>query len=98
MSSPVRPDAKAFKELESLVRNLGDELSAFRKRAQAAELRLKGIATKGGGGDVHAEERVAQLESENAKLRQRLDAAATRTRKMLDRVRFLRQQHAGEPK
>ena len=98
MSSPVRPDAKAFKELESLVRNLGEELSTFRKRAQAAELRLKGIATKGGGGDVHAEERVAQLESENAKLRQRLDAAATRTRKMLDRVRFLRQQHAGEPK
>jgi hypothetical protein len=98
MSSPVRPDAKAFKELEALVRNLGEELSTFRKRAQAAELRLKGIATKGGGGDVHAEERVAQLESENAKLRQRLDAAATRTRKMLDRVRFLRQQHAGEPK
>ena len=98
MSSPVRPDAKAFKELEALVRNLGEELSTFRKRAQAAELRLKGIATKGGGGDVHAEERVAQLESENAKLRQRLDAAASRTRKMLDRVRFLRQQHAGEPK
>jgi len=98
MSSPVRPDAKAFKELESLVRNLGEELSTFRKRAQAAELRLKGIATKGGGGDVHAEERVAQLESENAKLHQRLEAAATRTRKMLDRVRFLRQQHAGESK
>jgi hypothetical protein len=98
MSSPVRPDAKAFKELEALVRNLGDELSTFRKRAQAAEQRLKGIATKGGGGDVHAEERVAQLESENAKLHQRLEAAAARTRKMLDRVRFLRQQHAGEPK
>jgi predicted nucleic acid-binding Zn-ribbon protein len=98
MSSPVRPDAKAFKELESLVRNLGEELSTFRKRAQAAELRLKGIATKGGGGDVHAEERVAQLESENAKLHGRLEAAAARTRKMLDRVRFLRQQHAGEPK
>ena len=96
MSAPVRPDAKAFKELEALVRNLGEELSTFRKRAQAAEARLKGIATKGGGGDVHAEERVAQLEAENAKLHQRLDAAASRTRKMLDRVRFLRQQHSGE--
>ncbi len=98
MSSPVRPDAKAFKELEALVRNLGEELSAFRKRAHAAEARLKGIATKGGGGDIHAEERVAQLEAENAKLHQRVNAAAERTRKMLDRVRFLRQQHNGEPK
>ena len=96
MSSPVRPDAEAFKELEALVRNLGEELAMFRKRAQAAEARLKGIATKGGGGDVHAEERVAQLEVENAKLHERVNAAAARTRKMLDRVRFLRQQHNGE--
>jgi hypothetical protein len=96
VSSPARPDAKAFKELEILVRNLGEELAMFRKRAQAAEARLKGIATKGGGGDVHAEERVSQLEAENAKLRERVDSAAARTRKMLDRVRFLRQQHNGE--
>ena len=96
MSSPARPDAKAFLELEALVRNLGEELSTFRKRAHAAEARLKAIATKGGGGDEHAEERVAQLELENAKLKTRLDAAAERTRKMLDRVRFLRQQHAGD--
>ena len=96
MSSPVRPDAEAFNELEALVRNLGEELAMFRKRAQAAEARLKGIATKGGGGDVHAEERVAQLEVENAKLHERVNAAAARTRKMLDRVRFLRQQHNGE--
>ena len=96
MSSPVRPDAEAFKELEALVRNLGEELAMFRKRAQAAEARLKGIATKGGGGDVHAEDRVAQLEVENAKLHERVNAAAARTRKMLDRVRFLRQQHNGE--
>ena len=96
MSSPARPDAKAFLELEALVRNLGEELSTFRKRAHAAEARLKAIATKGGGGDEHAEERVAQLELENSKLKTRLDAAAERTRKMLDRVRFLRPQHAGD--
>ena len=45
--------------------------------------------TKGGGGDVHAEERVSQLEAENAKLRERVDTAAARTRKMLDRVRLI---------
>jgi len=98
VSSPARPDAKAFRELEALVRNLGEELATFRKRAQAAEARLKGIATKGGGGDVHAEERVSQLEAENARLHERVNAAAARTRKMLDRVRFLRQQHDGEPR
>lgn len=96
MSSPARPDAKAFIELETLVRSLGEELAQFRKRAHAAEARLKAIATKGGGGDGQAEGRVEQLVTENARLRLRLDAAAARTRKMLDRVRFLRQQHAGD--
>jgi len=98
VSFPARPDAEAFRELEVLVRNLGEELAAFRKRAHAAEARLKAIATKGGGGDEAAEERVAQLEAENARLRARLENAADRTRRMLDRVRFLRQQHAGEPR
>ena len=95
MSSPVLPDA-AFRELELLVRNLGEELAAFRKRAQAAEARLKAIATSGGGGDARAEERVALLKKENAVLKARLESSAERTRAMLDRVRFLRQQHAGE--
>lgn len=96
MSSPVRPDAKAFTELKALVRNMGEELATFRRRAHASEARLKSIATTGGGGDAQAEARVEQLQAENARLRSRLEAAATRTRKMLDRVRFLRQQHAGD--
>jgi len=86
-------DVQAFRELELLVRNLSEELAAFRKRAHAAEARLQAIATKGGGGDAAAEERVAQLESENAKLRARLAEASDRTGKVLERVRFLRQQH-----
>ena len=96
MSSPVRPDATSFRELETLVRNLGEELATFRKRAQLAEARLKAIASQGAGGDGHAEERVSPLEQENARLKARLAAAAERTRTMLDRVRFLRQQHDGE--
>lgn len=89
------PDSSAqlaFAELEALVRNLGEELSSFRKRAQAAEARLKALGS-GTVGDATAEERVAQLEAENAKLRARLDEAAEKTREMLDRARFLRQQH-----
>lgn len=91
MSEPA--DAVAYRELERLVRNLGEELAAFRKRAQAAESRLQAIATRGGGGDAAAEERVSQLEAENAALRARLTEASERTGKVLDRVRFLRQQH-----
>jgi hypothetical protein len=98
VSSPERPDARAFRELEILVYNVGEELAAFRKRAHLAEARLKAIATNGGGGDAHAEERVSQLEAENARLKARVAAAAERTRKMLDRVRFLRQQHVPEGK
>jgi cell shape-determining protein MreC len=95
---PDSPSQLAFAELEQLVRNLGEELSTFRKRAHAAEARLKALGASSLG-DATAEERVAQLEAENAKLRERLDDAASRTRAMLDRARFLRQQHAlgGEP-
>jgi hypothetical protein len=38
-------------------------------------------------------ERVQFLERENAGLTSRLDAARERTQQMIDRVRFLRQQH-----
>ena len=88
-----RVDVEAFQELELLVRNLGEELAAFRKRAQAAEARLQAIATRGGGGDGRAEERVAQLEAENARLQARLSEASARTGKVMERIRFLRQQH-----
>jgi chromosome segregation ATPase len=37
----VRPDVAAFRELETLVRNLSDHLAAFRRRALAAESRTR---------------------------------------------------------
>lgn len=101
MSDPVLPEgpaAKAFQDLEFLVRNLGEELATFRRRAHAAEARLKALGNTPAG-DASAEERVSTLEAENARLRARLEQATDRTRAMLDRVRFLRQQHVlgGEP-
>ena len=84
--------AVSFRELEHLVRNLGDELSTFRKRAQQAEARLKALGASPAG-DASAEERLAELQAENAQLRKRLAQAGERTRAMLDRVTFLRQQH-----
>ena len=95
MSNPAQPDAPAavaFRDLEFLVRNLGEELATFRKRAHAAESRLKNLGASPAG-DASAEERLAALEAENARLRARLAADTEKAHAMLDRVRFLRQQH-----
>ena len=74
MSDNDRPDLRAFKELESLVRSLGEELAVFRRRAIAAEAQIKdggvGVAPKG-----KSTGRVAELEEENEALRLRLDRA-----------------------
>ncbi|HKS04750.1 MAG TPA: hypothetical protein VJR92_00430 [Gemmatimonadaceae bacterium] len=92
MSSPVRVDVTAFEELEQLVRSMGEELARFRKRAMQAEARLKSLETSGEPGDLFSGDRIASLQEENRDLRGRLEQAAGRTREMLDRVRFLRQQ------
>jgi len=85
---------RAYRELEMLVRHLGEELAAFRRRAIAAEASLKdgthGAAPKGKSAAVG--ERLTELENENASLRARLERAEDRVGQMMDRVRFLRQQ------
>ncbi len=94
MSDSARPEIAAFAELEQLVKHLGDELASFRRRALLAEARLKSLESSGVKGVV-SPERVQFLERENAGLSSRLEAARTRTQQMIDRVRFLRQQHDG---
>jgi hypothetical protein len=96
VSDSARPEIAAFAELEQLVKHLGDELASFRRRALQAEARLKGLESTGAKGVV-SPERVQYLERENAGLTTRLDAARARTQQMIDRVRFLRQQHDGAP-
>jgi hypothetical protein len=81
----------AFAELERLVNHLGDELASFRRRALQAEARVKALEGSPGATRV-SPERIENLERENASLRLRLEKARGRTRQMLDRVRFLRQQ------
>jgi uncharacterized protein involved in exopolysaccharide biosynthesis len=94
VSDSARPEIAAFAELEQLVKHLGDELASFRRRALQAEARLKSLETTGVKGVV-SPERVQFLERENAGLNNRLEAARARTQQMIDRVRFLRQQHDG---
>ncbi len=121
MSDSARPDLAAFRELEQLIRALGDEMAAWRRRAHEAEARLKANearlarqsadrlasepaaaarpATAAGATAAPApsaateSQVVAALRRENQDLRLRLEAARQRTRQLLDRVRFLRQQH-----
>ena len=83
----------AFEELEQLIRHLGDELASFRKRALVAETRVKELEAATDGTPVSSAA-MAGLERENAALKARLEKATARTRDMLERVRFLRQQHA----
>ncbi|MEX1186774.1 MAG: hypothetical protein WD553_04275 [Gemmatimonadaceae bacterium] len=91
MSDSARPEKAVFKELESLVRHLGEELSGFRRRALQAEVRLKEIDTAASSSKP-TPERLAALERENKDLTRRLKAATERVKGMLERVRFLREQ------
>ena len=101
MRPDTRPERAAFAELERLVRNLGEELSFFRRRALEAERRLRELTPESApaaGSPEQLRARVGELERENQDLRARLEEAAARTRQMAERVKFLRQQEeaAGE--
>ena len=93
MSDHARPDVEAVRELESLVRQMAEQLASFRRRAASAEERLRHLDTADDQTDPpRVRERIRALEQENATLRGKLDAATTRTRSVLERVHFLRQQ------
>ena len=97
MSDSERPDLAAFHELEGLVRGLGAEMGALRRRAQQAEARTRELErVKDPPTLAQIDDRVAALERQNDELRARLDAARQRTLRLLDRMRFIRQQHEQE--
>lgn len=85
---------QAFTELSDLVGHLGDELAAFRRRALHAEARVRQLEAAGGADLFASQARLEELERENEELRGRVAVASERTEQMLERVRFLRQQHA----
>ena len=97
MSDNDPPEQRAFAELESLVHHLAEELAGFRRHALLAESRIKEIDEHADRGvsSVDLAARVAQLERDNEQLQNRLEAATTRAKQMLDRVKFLRQQAQG---
>lgn len=87
-SDRERPEARAFRELDLLVRRLGDELAVFRRRALQAEARVKELEAALPVGGT----RNADLVRENDELKARIEAASARTRHLLERMRFARQQ------
>jgi hypothetical protein len=91
MSEPERPDVAAYRELESVIRRLVEELAGFRKRALSAEAKLKGYETAGGP-SAKSGARLAKLEDENARLKTQVERARSSSKSMIERVRFLRQQ------
>ncbi len=91
--SEQRHELAALQDLQRLIGHLGEELASFRARALQAEARLRSLEQSIQPGELFDGARLAQLESENRALRERLDTAAARARDMLQRVHFLRQQH-----
>lgn len=86
-------ESASFSQLEHLVRHLGEELAGFRRRAHAAETRVRTLESALElGGNVPSIERLRALEVENVELHARLAFATERTRQLLARVKFLRQQ------
>jgi predicted RNase H-like nuclease (RuvC/YqgF family) len=93
VSDSEHPDVLAFQELEQLIRALGDEMASWRRRAHEAEARLREVDPASAGSAVPADDQVSALERDNAELRARLESARQRAEQLLERMRFLRQQH-----
>jgi len=80
---------EAIDQLETVLRDVAEELASWRARALKAEGQLKG-ATK------HAPAPSGESDAENKVLRQRVEAARVRVHELLQRLTFLEEQ-AREP-
>ena len=93
-----RPDLKALNDLDQLLRHVAEELAGWRRRTLRAEAELGEARESGGvlaGPELKdARQRIIELETENAALHQRIDAAKERLRVLAARLSFL-EQHGG---
>jgi multidrug resistance efflux pump len=91
VSDSERPELVAFQELEHLIEALADEMAGWRRRAHEAEAKLKAAPAPTSG-----RANAASLDKENRELKERLEAARVRTKQLLEKLRFLRQQQEKE--
>jgi predicted nucleic acid-binding Zn-ribbon protein len=78
------PDVRdAIDQLETILRDVAEELAGWRSRAQKAEsdLKSRGSPVKN-----------TELESENKALRQRVEGARSRVQDLMQRLSFLEEQ------
>ena len=75
--------------MEQLIHALAEEMATWRRRAHEAESRVRALSTEAPAAKAPR----GDLERENDDLRRRLEAAQQRTNQLLERLRFLRQQH-----
>jgi len=90
VSDDENPEFQALEELETVVRNLADQMAAWRRRALKAESQRSEF-----GADhdvVGTRERIVELEETNVDLRNRLDGARERVDRLVGRLRFLEEQ------
>jgi hypothetical protein len=100
-SNQERPEDAALRDLEAVLRAVGEEMVALRRRAQVAEARIRELERGEqlaldtmSANAPQADERVNELEQENNDLKERLDNARDRAAALADRLKFLRQQYA----
>ncbi len=89
-SDGERPDLKALSALEDVLRSLETELSAWRRRALAAESRGAELSRALDADDSKSHSR--QLEKEGRELSGRLEQARSRVSDLIARLSFLEQQ------
>jgi hypothetical protein len=82
-----RADVLALEQLETVLREVAEELATWRARALKAEADGKGGTARGA-----AAGRNPELEAENRQLRTRVDAARNRVQELLARLAFLEEQ------
>lgn len=91
-------DRQALARLESSVTRILEEVARLRSRAREAEDRVKDLEgllrrfTKGDVDPASLQARLAQLESENEDLRERIHEGRAGVERLLSRVRFLEDQ------
>ena len=90
MSSAESPELRALAELEAIIRNLADEMAAWRRRALKAEALRTELGVDHDA--VAARERIIELEESQADLNARLGAARELVEQLADRLSFLEEQ------
>ena len=88
-----RPDSAALGDLTDLLRHVGEELAAWRRRSLKAEAELAEAKSKGGvraGPElIQARQRAIELDVEGQVLQERITAARDRLQLLATRLAFL---------